>query len=69
MSPSPNKVNPYELGMPKTRIAGRVSSIGEKILNLGSKKAPYITTIHFGDDNNINKINNSNHSSNNINEG
>ncbi len=42
---NPNKMRPDEIDFKNVGLAGRVSQIGKLILELGSKKAQYITTI------------------------
>lgn len=59
---NPTKIDPIRDGgdINKIPLAGRLTEVGEKILKLGSKKAPFITTLNWGfgykelDDYNVN---------------
>eukprot|EP00347_Sterkiella_histriomuscorum_P000580 403375300 len=45
---SPTKLDPSEFDPKSVPLAGRVTEIGQRILDLGSKKAQYITSIKLG---------------------
>ncbi|CDW74739.1 UNKNOWN [Stylonychia lemnae] len=48
ISKSPNKMSPNQYDASKIPLAGRVSEIGHRILELGSRRALYITSIQLG---------------------
>ena len=50
---NPNKMRPDEIDFKNVGLAGRVSQIGKLILELGSKKAQYITTISLRQDDEV----------------
>ena len=48
LPPNPTKLNPQDVPLKNLPLAGHLSEIGQKILELGSKKAVYVTTLNWG---------------------
>jgi hypothetical protein len=48
LAKDPNKIRPSEIDVSKMRLAGRLSDIGQQILNLNGKKASHIVTLDWG---------------------
>ena len=48
LPPNPTKSNPVEFDVKKIPVAGHISDIGQRILEIGSRKAVHMTTLNWG---------------------
>ena len=48
LPPNPTKTNPGEFDIRKIPLAGQISDIGQRILEMGSRKAVHMTTLNWG---------------------
>lgn len=50
LTDKPTKFNPASIDMSKVKATGKLSEVGKRVLEVGTKKAHYITTMKWNED-------------------